>query len=1037
MFNFTSTFKKAALICAVAFSGAMVANAATIYHNGIKYTSSGNKLTVAKGDATTGAYTGDIVIESPVTIDGVEYTVTAVAATAFKQNKDITSVVLPDDCIDVKRGAFAECSALKSVRLSANMTAFNAQVFDRCTALEEITIPGGIATVAGTQFQGCSSLKKIILAESDKEVSFTTAAWGNTKTEAEGGYGAPVIEELVINRPIATVTVAEAPFKGLKTLKKVEIGAQCTKLSPSYFAGCSALESVTIAEGLADFGTGSFSGTAITAVTVPSTITTIPTTCFSNCSALTEVVFNEGLASIDDQAFSGSPVAKVNWPASLTKIGGYAFSNSNIVGDIVFPASLRSIGTQAFNNNSGITSVAFPAALTSIGNGAFKGCAVAAYTIDAANTSFIIKNKAVASADGTKLYLYPVADAATSFADNGVSTIAAYTFYGAKNLTSIVLDNCYNFGDYSLAGTAVEEIKVQGTVGRYVLENCTAVKKVNLASGLAVPFGLCKGCSALEEFTTGYDMMTINDEAFAGCTGLKELNLGGYLSIIGADAFKNCGVETLINGSATPAAMSEGVFTEANSNITLKVAADVVDTYKAAAGWKHLNVVGDANIAAKGTNLGMPAGIYYAGKDGVLYRATADGGKSSFDVGGALHTFQLTQFKNRIYGSSAGKTFVYQNSADVGGDGKLFYISQIDGYTFQATVLDNTGNNAYKDPFGLYIYGDTLYVNDRNVCIRKISADAIALPQSYPSWVENNWLGWYGSPWAYGCVKGGFSITKDQDANGNPEPLYWVSMRYNGNGIFRFKEKDINTGVKPAYDAMLNAIALNASTFYIDETNGHIYMYIVSAANVVPGLYRLNLADLVANPDPSDFSTLNPVLIDNSPILLEGSVGSQETGITQLSPDENGEYLYWCYIAPEGADTDSKITYLGTEGSYDPANPMHKSGIKRVKMNAEAPAAEMVVEGAVGYGIVPVNYSTSGVETVEKAAKVNRIQVIGNAVTVMDNAIVNIYNAAGALVAQTTVAGVKSVSLADNAAGLYLVEAIFADGARQVVKVVK
>ena len=73
----------------------------------------------------------------------------------------------------------------------------------------------------------------------------------------------------------------------------------------------------------------------------------------------------------------------------------------------------------------------------------------------------------------------------------------------------------------------------------------------------------------------------------------------------------------------------------------------------------------------------------------------------------------------------------------------------------------------------------------------------------------------------------------------------------------------------------------------------------------------------------------------------------------------------------------------------------------------------------------------------EKAAKVNRIQVIGNAVTVMDNAIVNIYNAAGALVAQTTVAGVKSVSLADNAAGLYLVEAIFADGARQVVKVIK
>ncbi len=1034
MFNFTTSLKKAAVLCMVALSSAVAVNAATITHNGITYTSSGTNLTVAK---PTTPYSGDIVIESPVTIDGVEYKVIAVAATAFKSNANITSVVLPDDCVDLKRGAFAECSSMKSIRLSSNMTAFTANLFDRCSALEEITIPAGVKTVTGTQFQGCSSLKKITFAESDSEISFTTAAWGTTTSTEEGGFGKPVVEELIINRPIATVTVANAPFKGLTTLTKVEIGSKCTTLSPSYFAGCSALSEVTLSEGLTDLGTATFSGTALTTVTVPSTVTTIPTTCFSGCASLTEVVLNEGLTSIDDQAFSGTPVAKINWPTTLTKIGQYAFSNSNIAGDLVLPAELKTLGAQAFNNNTGITSVALPAALSSLGDGAFKGCsAVAAYTVDAANANYFVKNKAVATKDGLKLILYPVADPATSFEDNGANTIGAYTFFGAKNLTSIVLPNCWNYGDYSLANTSVAEATVQGIVGRYVLENCTAVKKVNLASGLAIPFGLCKGCSALEEFTTGYDIMTINDEAFAGCTSLKQLDLGGYLSIIGADAFKDCGVETLINGSATPAAMSEGVFTEANANITVKVSNDAVETYKAAAGWKYLKIEGDANITATGTDLGMPAGIYYAGKDGVLHRVTADGGKSSYDVGGALHTFQLTQFKNRIYGASAGKTFVYQNSADVGGDGKLFYISQIDGYTFQATVLDNTGNNAYKDPFGLYIYGDTLYVNDRNVCIRKISADAIALPQSYASWVENNWLGWYGAPWAYGCVKGGFSITQDQDAAGNPEPLYWVAMRYNGMGIFRFKEADINSGVKPAYDAILSAISLNSSTFYIDEANGHMYLYVVSAANVTPGLYRVNMADLATNPDPSDFSTLNPVLIDDSPILLEGSVGSQETGITQLSPDENGEYLYWCYIAPVGADTEN-ISYLGAAGSYDPNNPLHKTGIKRIKLNEAAPVVEMVAEGAEGYGIVPVNYSTSGVETVEKAVAANRLQVIGNAVTVTEDAIVNIYNAAGALVAQTTVAGIKSVSLADNAAGLYLVEAIFADGARQVVKVVK
>ena len=46
-------------------------------------------------------------------------------------------------------------------------------------------------------------------------------------------------------------------------------------------------------------------------------------------------------------------------------------------------------------------------------------------------------------------------------------------------------------------------------------------------------------------------------------------------------------------------------------------------------------------------------------------------------------------------------------------------------------------------------------VNDRNVCIRIIPASAIALPQNYPSWMENNWMYFYGAPWSYGCIKSG------------------------------------------------------------------------------------------------------------------------------------------------------------------------------------------------------------------------------------------------------------------------------------------
>ena len=36
--------------------------------------------------------------------------------------------------------------------------------------------------------------------------------------------------------------------------------------------------------------------------------------------------------------------------------------------------------------------------------------------------------------------------------------------------------------------------------------------------------------------------------------------------------------------------------------------------------------------------------------------------------------------------------------------------------------------------------------------------------------------------------------------------------------------------------------------------------------NYKAGLYRVNLADVEANPDPSTFGELNPVLIDGSPV---------------------------------------------------------------------------------------------------------------------------------------------------------------------------
>lgn len=1033
--NIITTLKRATLLSAVVLCGFAV-NAQTFTVDGITYKVSKTEVAVQKDEA----YAGDLVIPETVTYEGKTYTVTSAAAAAFKGNVNITSVQLPNTFTKFIKGQFSKCTNLRKVNIPTSITAFPGNVFEYCSALDSIVIPANITLINSSQFNGCTGLKYIEFAEADTEIEVDNATGLQYLYTAGSGDAAEkyysTLEEVVIKRPMKSMQPAKNPWRGNSSIKKVTYGGKCTAVYSNMFENCSSLAEIVIPETVTSIAANAFAGTGITSLDLHGGIATISSSAFQNCKSLATVKLNEGTTFIDALAFNGSPVASLTLPESLTTIGKQAFQNTALAGDIVLPSKVARINDQAFAGNSAMATIALPATLSNLGEGVFKGCkGLTVITIDAANTSYKVKETGVVTTiDGATALAYPVASANASVVDAEITKVGAYAFENATNLTTITLDNCVDFGDYSLSNTSVTELSVKGAVGRYV-----AAKNAKLIAltvdGTEVPVGIAQNCAALTTFTAVKDILTVKQDAFAGTTSLKEINLGGLLCILEAGAFSGCGVETLIVGAATPAAMAQGVFTEANANITCKVPVDVVDAYKAAAGWQYLNIAGDANIVLKGKNITMPYGLYYAGKDGMLHGIANMGEESTYDVGGVPHTFQLAEFKNRIYGASGGVSFTYTATAGSEGDGKLFYISQIDGNTFQAVVLDNAGNNAYMDPMGLYIYGDTLYVNDRNVCVRKISADAIALPQNYPSWMENNWMGYYGSNWVYGCIKAGFAITQEEG-----EPLYWVGMRYNGNGVYRFKQENIGTSSLPGavpdatkYAPILANVSSQPSAFYIDEANKHFYIYLCAGNGISAGLYRIDLETLLANPDPSDFASLNPVLVDGSPIKLEGAAGSQETAITQLAPSEDG-YLYWCYIAPEDA---SKSVVGNPAVAFDETNPLHKSGIKRIKLGEETPVVEMHKEGVLGYGIVPVKY-TPGVDGVESVAvAVDRIQVIGDAVTVMEDAIVNVYNAAGVLVAQEAVNGVESVSLAEQANGVYFVEAIFADGAKQVVKVVR
>lgn len=83
-------------------------------------------VTSKDGKNPTVTYSGNknkkaktITVPSTVTIDGVTYKVTAIADNAFKNNKKVTKVVIPDNIITIGKNAFNGCSKLKTIQIKS------------------------------------------------------------------------------------------------------------------------------------------------------------------------------------------------------------------------------------------------------------------------------------------------------------------------------------------------------------------------------------------------------------------------------------------------------------------------------------------------------------------------------------------------------------------------------------------------------------------------------------------------------------------------------------------------------------------------------------------------------------------------------------------------------------------------------------------------------------------------------------------------------------------------------------------------------
>ena len=476
-----------------------------VVENAVTYTVSSGKATV------TGVVDSTIdTIIIPEKLDG--YTVTAVGASALKNNKKVIKVSLPDTVTSIGNYAFSGCINLQKINFPQNLVTIGGYAYAGCKGIEKIEVPGSVTSIGEGAFGGCK-LKEIVLpfVGKTKTATGSTALFGYIfgTTSYEGTkriyqyYNSSSSTGYYISSTLSKVTITGA--------SQIPYGA---------FYGCSNLVEINLNEGITSVGSRAFYGCSkLQSMTIPESVTSIEDYAFYNCSKMTSVNIPDGVKKINSYVFYGnSALEKITLPLNVASIGDYAFYGCEKMSNVVLPKGLTTIGNYAFQNCTNFTEVEFPETLTSIGNCAYAGCK----GIEKIEVPGSVTSIGEGAFGGCKLK-----EIVLPFVGKTKTATGSTALFG------------YIFGTTSYEGTKriYQYYNSSSSTGYYI---SSTLSKVTITGASQIPYGAFYGCSNLVEINLNEGITKIDDKALYNCTSLKKLYLPDSLESVGEKALYGC-----------------------------------------------------------------------------------------------------------------------------------------------------------------------------------------------------------------------------------------------------------------------------------------------------------------------------------------------------------------------------------------------------------------------------------------------------------------------------------------------------------------
>lgn len=203
------------------------AMAATITQESLTYTINpdGKSVTVSgKKESPT-----ELKIESSISNNGTNYTVTEIGDQAFWGCNTLTKVTLPNTVDKIGYQAFCKCSNLTNVTIPEGVTKIGQAAFYGCSQLTSITIPSTIKNM-DEAFSGNTALSHVTLTE------------GISKISSMAFKGCTGLTEIKV--PMSVDQICPNAFNGCTSLKGVLLEKNIKIININAFKDCTNLSDV-------------------------------------------------------------------------------------------------------------------------------------------------------------------------------------------------------------------------------------------------------------------------------------------------------------------------------------------------------------------------------------------------------------------------------------------------------------------------------------------------------------------------------------------------------------------------------------------------------------------------------------------------------------------------------------------------------------------------------------------------------------------------------------------------------------------------